>query len=155
MVVSCFFLKVVDMENVKKTVMVFGTFDVVHLGHIALFKEAKKYGDELIVVVARDKRAAGIKGKALVFTEKERVLFLQELAIISKVVLGDRTDVYKVVKNLKPDVIVLGYDQYIFTTELENKIKEFGLSTEVVRAKPYKQDTYKTTKIKQKLLDSV
>ena len=123
-----------------ETVMVFGTFDIVHLGHIALFHEAKKYGTDLVVVVARDKRARGIKGKDPVFGEKERVAFLQELSVIDRVVLGDKSDVYKVIKNIKPDTIVLGYDQKMFTKELENKIKELGIDTQIIRVKAYKSD---------------
>lgn len=132
--------------------MVFGTFDIVHLGHIALFHEAKKHGDTLIVVVARDKRARGIKGTDPVFGEKERMSFLQELSIVDRVLLGDKSDVYKVIKNIKPDTILLGYDQKMFTEELENKIKEFGFDTRVVRAKAYKADKYKTGTIKEKLV---
>lgn len=143
------------MKATQKTVMVFGTFDIVHLGHIALFHEAKKHGDTLIVVVARDKRARGIKGNNPVFTEKERMSFLQELSIIDRVIIGDKTDVYKVIKNIKPNTIVLGYDQQIFTDKLEEKIKEFNLQTEVIRANPYKPESYKTKSIKQILLDNV
>ena len=138
-----------------ETVMVFGTFDIVHLGHIALFHEAKKYGTDLVVVVARDKRARGIKGKDPVFGEKERVAFLQELSVVDRVLLGDKSDVYKVIKNIKPDTIVLGYDQKMFTEELENKIKEFGFDTQIVRARAYKSDKYKTGVIKEKLLTQV
>ncbi len=140
------------MEATQKTVMVFGTFDIVHLGHIALFHEAKKYGDTLIVVVARDKRARGIKGADPVFAEKERMSFLQELSIVDRVLLGDKSDVYKAIKNIKPDTILLGYDQKMFTEELENKIKEFGFDTKIVRAKAYKADKYKTGMIKEKLI---
>lgn len=135
--------------------MVFGTFDIVHLGHIALFKEAKKYGEQLIVVVSRDKRASGIKGTPPTFSEDDRLSLLQELSIIDKVVLGDKSDVYKMIKNIKPDVIVLGYDQKIFTEGLEEKIKEFGLKTEIIRAKGYKPEAYKTTNIKQILLKNL
>jgi len=138
-----------------ETVMVFGTFDIVHLGHIALFHEAKKYGTKLVVVVARDKRARGIKGKDPVFGEKERIAFLQELSVVDRVLLGDKSDVYKVIKNIKPDTIVLGYDQKMFTEELENKIKEFGFDTRIVRAKAHKSDKYKTGVIKEKLLRQV
>ncbi len=141
------------MEVVQKTVMVFGTFDILHLGHIAFFKEAKKYGDRLIVVVARDRRAQGIKGDAPVFSERDRASLLHELSIIDKVLIGDKVDVYKVIKNVKPEVIVLGYDQHVFTEKLEEKIKEFELPTEIVRIKAYKPQTYKSTIAKSKIAD--
>ena len=59
-----------------KTVMVFGTFDILHLGHIDLFLQAKKYAEHLIAVVARDERAKKIKGKAPIHSEEERRVLL-------------------------------------------------------------------------------
>lgn len=138
-----------------KTVMVFGTFDIVHLGHITLFKIAKKYGENLIVVVARDKRAKEVKGKAPLFSEKERVAFIKELSLVTKVVLGHPTNIYQRIKEIKPDTIVLGYDQKVFTDKLKENIKKLGLTTEIVRAKAYKPEYLKTNKLKKHLLKSV
>lgn len=134
-----------------KTVVVFGTFDIIHLGHIAFFKEAKKHGDYLVVIVARDSRVRGIKGHHPVFSEHDRVEMLQELSIIDKVILGDKSNVYKAIKNIKPDVIVLGYDQEIFTDKLAEKIKEFGLTTEIIRSKARKPQLYKSKLIRGKI----
>lgn len=133
-----------------KTVMLFGTFDIVHHGHLNLFKQARKYGDQLIVVVGRDARVQQLK-QTPVHNEKERKYFLEQIRLIDKVLLGSKTDVYQVIKKIKPDVIVLGYDQNHFTDKLEEKIKEFGLKTKVVRAKAYKAIQLKTGKIRKKL----
>ena len=48
----------------KKVVMAFGTFDVYHPGHAHYLQEAKSYGDQLVVVVARDDTVRAIKGKS-------------------------------------------------------------------------------------------
>ena len=56
-----------------KKIMVFGTFDVLHKGHINFFKQAKKHGDHLLVVVARDKTVSLIKGIKPHYDEKERL----------------------------------------------------------------------------------
>lgn len=132
--------------------MIFGTFDIVHHGHLNLFQQAKKFGEKLIVVVARDSRVKTLKAAPL-YNEKERKKFLEQIRIVDTVVLGDPKDVYKVIKKLRPDTIVLGYDQIHFTDKLETKIGEFGLKTKVVRAKPYNEKKFKTGSIK-KVLES-
>jgi FAD synthetase len=132
-----------------KTVMIFGTFDIVHHGHLNLFKQARKYGDMLVAVVARDARVRSIKSKESVYNEKERKQFLEQIRLIDKAVLGDQKDVYKRIREIKPDVIVLGYDQINFTDILQEKITEFGLKTKIVRAKSYKEESLKTGKIRK------
>ncbi len=134
-----------------KTAMIFGTFDILHYGHLQLFRQARHYGDRVVAVVARDHNVKRAKGKRAFHAERERVAFLRHLDLIDTVVLGDMHDVYKVVKRVAPDVICLGYDQKIFVDALQTKLKEFHLKTRVVRLKPYKHHHYKTTKIKQYL----
>lgn len=129
--------------------MIFGTFDIVHLGHLHFFQQAKKYGDQVIAVVSRDDRAEHIKQKKLVHTEKERKIFLESIRYIDRVLLGDKKDVYALIKKIKPDVILLGYDQIHFTDVLKEKIETFGLKTKVIRAKPYKPQNFKTQKIRE------
>ncbi len=131
--------------------MIFGTFDGVHQGHLHLFQQAQKYGDFLIAVVSRDVRAEKIKNKKLLHTETERKKFLDAIKYIDCTMLGDKHDVYKNIKKVKPDVIVLGYDQVKFTEGLKKKLKEFGLHTKIVRAKAYQSKTMKTHKIRERL----
>lgn len=129
--------------------MIFGTFDIVHQGHLNLFLNAKKWGDFLIAVVARDARAEEIKKKKLIHTEKERKKFLEAIRYIDQVILGNKTDVYKIINQIKPDVIVLGYDQKHFTESLTQKIQEFQLKTKVVRLKAHKPNNFKTQKLRE------
>ena len=138
-----------------KTVMIFGTFDILHQGHLNLFKQARKYGDRLVAVVARDARVKNIKSRESLYTEKERKYFLEQIRLVDKVVLGDTKDVYKRIREIKPDVIVLGYDQMHFTDKLSEKIKEFRLKTRIVRARAYKSDTQKTGKIRKILENKI
>ena len=129
--------------------MIFGTFDIVHHGHMNLFLQAKKHGERLVVVVARDTRVKELKKDKPVHTEKERKKFLEQIRYIDEVLLGDKKDVYAVIKKIKPNIIVLGYDQKFFIDTLESKIHEFGLTTKVIRAKPYKHSNLKSKKIKE------
>lgn len=144
------------MENVKdkKLVMVFGTFDYLHAGHENLFSQARELGDEIIAIMARDKTVKTIKGTSPDHNEKERMKALKETFWANKVVLGDLKDKTKVIKNYKPDIIALGYDQFAFTYLLDKMIIELGLQTKIVRLKPYRPDMYKSSIIKYNL-DSV
>lgn len=122
-----------------KTVMVFGTFDIIHLGHLHLFLQAKKYGDKLIAVIARDINVKKEKKHRPLHTERERFYFLKHIDLIDNVVLGNKTDYYKIIKEKKPAVIALGYDQKMNEKTLKEKIKKFGLHTEIVRLLPYRK----------------
>ncbi|MCK9186665.1 adenylyltransferase/cytidyltransferase family protein [Candidatus Gracilibacteria bacterium] len=141
------------MENVKdkKLVMVFGTFDYLHAGHENLFSQARELGDEIIAVMARDKTVKTIKGALPDHNEKNRMQALEETAWANKVVLGDLKDKTKVIKNYKPDIIALGYDQFAFTYLLDKMIIELKLETKIVRLKPYRPDMYKSSIIKYNL----
>lgn len=132
-----------------KTVMIFGTFDIVHAGHLHMFKEAKEYGDKLIVVIARDVNVEKIKNFGSLHNENERFNFLQNIKLIDEVVLGDKTDVYKVIKDIKPDIIALGYDQKVYIDKLEDAITQAGLNTRIVRLAAYEPNKFKTHKIRK------
>ena len=133
------------------TVMVFGTFDKFHKGHIHFLKQAKDYGDELIVVIARDKTVKKIKGKLPQQKEKERQKVIIKNKLAEEVVLGRFNNKYKLIAYYKPDVICLGYDQSSFTKDLPGKLEELGLmNTKIVQLKAYKPEKYKSSKISRK-----
>ena len=67
-----------------KKVMVFGAFDLLHPGHLRFFKDAKEYGDYLVVVVGRDSTILAIKEKPPKYDEKERVSHLKKVDTIEK-----------------------------------------------------------------------
>lgn len=132
-----------------KTALIFGTFDIVHIGHLHMFMEAKEYGDELIVSVAHDDNVEKIKGARSMHSQDERKLILENIKIIDKVFKGYRDDVYRIIKETKPDIIALGYDQKVFVDKLAEKITEFGLNCQIVRLKPYYPNRFKSSKIKK------
>jgi len=127
--------------------MVFGTFDGIHAGHVFLLQQARELADELVVVVGRDARVTDLKKRPPMHTEDERLMLIQSLSLVDTAILGDRDDVYTVVREYSPEYILLGYDQTFFTEELEKKIKEFQLNTKVVRAKRYKEGQHKSSKM--------
>lgn len=91
-------------------ILIFGTFDSLHPGHHFLFGEAAKRG-ELYVVIARDKNVESIKGKLPQQNEKERLHAVQKSFPDSHPRLGDIDDFLAPVKDIEPDLILLGYDQ--------------------------------------------
>jgi len=133
-----------------KKVMIFGTFDIFHIGHLKFIKQAKELGDKLIVVISRDNNVRKIKNKKPVHNEQQRKEILNSIKYIDKAILGNKDDVYKVIKKNKPDIIALGYDQSHFVDKLDSKLKEFNLNTKVVRLEPYREDKFKSSKIRDK-----
>ena len=133
------------------TAMLFGTFDIIHPGHVNLFSQAKKHADELIIVIARDATVKRIKGFSPHFNEIERKRNLEHFDTSLKVELGDLDDPYAKIKELKPDVICLGYDQAAFVDELGHVLKENDIKAKVVRLKPYKEKMYKSYMIRQEI----
>ncbi|MEK6868305.1 MAG: adenylyltransferase/cytidyltransferase family protein, partial [Nanoarchaeota archaeon] len=104
-----------------KKVMVFGTFDLLHEGHLHLFKEAKKYGDILFVVVARDSSVLKMKGILPHHNELERVAAVQKVPFVDHAILGHEDDFYKVIEEHHPAVLCFGYDQNKMNVEEEIK----------------------------------
>ncbi len=136
----------------KSKVMVFGTFDIFHLGHRNFLRQARNYGDYLIVVIARDATVLKVKNKNPKNNEQERLREVQESALADEVILGSLGDKYEIIKKRKPDVICLGYDQKFFIEDLEYELKAFGLAeTEVIRLKSYKPEIYKSSKLKNNI----
>ena len=126
--------------------MVFGTFAVLHPGHLYFFKKAKTRGDKLIVVVARDATVRKIKKFSPKLKEGERQEMVSAIKFVDEAVLGDKFDWYKVILKYKPEVICLGYDQVApknFSAELRSR----GVTAKIFRLKSYKSNKYKSSKI--------
>lgn len=130
-----------------KTVMCAGTFDIIHPGHLFYLSEAKKYGDKLIVVVARDKNSEDFKGKAPANSEKERLEKVRMLNIIDEAVLGGNGNIFDIVEKIKPDVVCLGYDQNVKKQEVEDELRKRSIKAEVIRIDAYLPNVYKSSRL--------
>jgi cytidyltransferase-like protein len=106
----------------ERTVLVFGTFDGLHEGHLFLLREAKKLGTKLIVSVAQDSVVGQLKKHPPKHPLPERMAALLQSGLVDEAVAGDRElGNFTAVRNWKPNIIALGYDQ----TKLEEKLGEF------------------------------
>ncbi len=95
-----------------RRVMCCGTFDHFHPGHDSFLRQAARLGDELFVVVARDSNVLRIKGKGPDQAEDERLRRVSEHDAVDDARLGYAgSDFLRVVADIGPGVIALGYDQ--------------------------------------------
>ena len=96
-------------------VCVSGYFDPVHVGHLEYFKNSKKLGTKLMVIVNNDEQATLKKGKSFMPVD-ERIKIIQEFRCVDIVVKSIDTDrtVCKTLKSLdpKPDLFCNGGDQF-------------------------------------------
>jgi FAD synthetase len=132
-----------------KKVITFGSFDVLHKGHEAYLKQAKSYGDYLIVVVARDENILKFKGKKPKHDEAYRLEQIKKLDFVDNAILGNKENIFKVLEEFKLDIICLGYDQKIDKKQLTEELKKRNVKAEIIRAKPYKEDIYKSSILKK------
>ncbi len=131
-----------------------GTFDIIHPGHIRFLEEAKKLGDELIVIVAREKNVRH-KPKPII-PEEQRRRVVEALKPVDRAILGDEHDMFKPIIELKPDIIVLGYDQHFDEKKLEEELRKRGLNTKVVRIKVKEECEFcSSTRIIKRIVDVV
>lgn len=132
-----------------KRVVATGTFDIVHPGHVYFLREAKKLGDWLAVVIARDTTVLTIKGELPENDQNIRRRNVEALGIADVVVLGYPNDKYQIMQELEPQVIALGYDQKAFTDDLQKKLEARGIFVEIKRLSAYKPHVHKTSLIKK------
>ena len=138
----------------KKRVMCFGTFDIIHPGHIKFLESVRNLGDELFVVVSRDERRAALQGKAPVHTQAERILVLTALSAVTEAVAGNKSDILVVIKKLKPAIIALGHDQVYGVDVLQSWCETQKKPPQIVRLPAYKRSRYSTSRIKEVLCPS-
>lgn len=129
--------------------MVFGTFDIIHGGHLHMFKQARAYGQKLVVVVGRNVNVEKIKNLGPLHTEEERLEMLRHINLIDKVMLGDHSDPYKCIKEVCPDVIALGYDQKAYVDNLQEALLTCNLDCRIVKLRPYQENRLKSNKIRK------
>jgi D-beta-D-heptose 7-phosphate kinase/D-beta-D-heptose 1-phosphate adenosyltransferase len=95
----------------KKVVLTNGCFDLLHSGHIHIFREAKKYGDILVVAVNDDFSVKKIKGASRpIFPLEERLEILEAIEDIDYLTFFSEETPQKIIAVLVPDVLVKGGD---------------------------------------------
>jgi FAD synthetase len=133
------------------TVVVTGTFDGLHKGHEDLFRQAKALGDRLVVIVGRDATVEAVKGRRPRQGEAERLAVVRAHPLVSAAILGGAgEDKLAVLEEVRPDVILLGYDQQAFTEGLAEALAARGLHPRIVRGVAFEPERYKSSLLYEK-----
>jgi len=96
-----------------KKIIVNGTFDLLHIGHIKLLEHARSYDNSFVyVLIDSDRRVKSLKGPDRpIYNEKERTVMLQSLKFVDKVDVFDTDDeLINYIKMFGPDIMVKGSD---------------------------------------------
>lgn len=138
--------KETKLRKRPKIVLTYGTFDLLHRGHIRLLKRARKYGDYLVVALSTDEFNR-VKGKECVLPFKERRLILENLRLVDRVIPERTWEQKRVdIKRLNVDVFVMGDDWRGKFDELKEHCRVVylrrtdGISTTMLKARMKKSD---------------
>jgi len=116
----------------RPKILVAGTFEILHPGHIELFKRAWEKG-RVYVIVSRDTNAEKFKKRPIVVPEEQRRRVVEAIRYVHRAVLGDKDDLLKPVEEIKPDIILLGPDQGVSEEWLRKELEKRGVNARVER----------------------
>ena len=144
-------------KKIAKKVLIAGTFDIIHPGHLYLINEAAKLGD-VYVIVATDMNRKIYSGEIPIIPENQRLEVITSIKNVKEARLGrSDNDTLKTVEEINPDVILLGPDQKYDLETLKRELKIRGLSNIMVK----RLDTYyekyalhSSSLIKKKIIES-
>lgn len=132
-------------EEGKKIVFTNGCFDLIHPGHIKVLREAKKEGDILVVAVNSDRSVKTLKGqKRPILNQRARANIVSSFEDVDYVILFNGTTPLKLIREIKPEVIVKGGDWRM------DDIVGRTIAKKVVRVKLF--SNYSTTSIIKKIV---
>ena len=120
-------------------VLIFGTFDLLHPGHRFVLTQARTRGD-VFVVIARDSNVLRLKGHLPDQSEGERMRTIEQEFPSVHCVLGDPEDFLAPVRSIKPDLILLGYDQ-----KFPPGVTEDLLHCQIERLPAFQPDKFKSS----------
>jgi len=94
-----------------KTIITFGTYDLLHIGHVRLLQRAAELGDKLIVGVSCSTLNQSKKGRAPVYTTEDRMAIVKALGCVDKVFVEKSLEAKgDYIKQYNADVLVMGDD---------------------------------------------
>jgi len=122
-----------EKSSTKKIVLAGGVFDIIHPGHIHTLNAAKALGGVLVVAIATDKTAEKMKKRSPLHNQELRRELVSCLSMVDKAIVGHEDDIFQTVKEVKPNIIVLGYDQVHQEKFISDGCKRINLNVEIVR----------------------
>ena len=135
--------------------MASGVFDILHTGHISYLEQAKALGAELYVAVASDNTVRKNKHEPIT-PERMRVRIVSALKPVDVAMIGnDSGDMFAILDEVRPDVIVLGFDQKFDENTLSEELKKRGFDIAVKRADQSGEDLEATRAIIKKIRERI
>ncbi len=117
----------------KKVVFTNGCFDLIHGGHIEFLQKAKSLGDILVVGLNTDQSVKKLKGEGRpIKNEKERANILSALKYIDYITLFNETTPEKLIREIRPDILVKGDDYKIDEVVGREIVEGYGAKVELI-----------------------
>jgi len=140
-----------------RRVLASGAFELIHPGHIRFLEEAKRLGgsgSKLIVVVARDETIRRRKGREPILGEEARRYLVSMLKPVDEAILGSTPLSFeKVIEEVKPDIVVFGYDQDDLMREFREFAERRGLNVEIAKiSSRFSSDLSSTSEIVERII---
>ena len=125
-----------------------GCFDLLHVGHITLLEDCRRFGSKLVLGLNSDASVCRLKGPTRpIVGERERARVMAALASVDAVVLFDEDTPLELIRELKPDVLVKGGDYSVETVVGHEEVMASGGRVEIVPT----VEGFSTTNIVKKL----
>jgi D-beta-D-heptose 7-phosphate kinase/D-beta-D-heptose 1-phosphate adenosyltransferase len=119
--------------NGDRVVLTNGCFDLLHIGHITLLEQARRFGDRLIVAINCDASVRALKGPSRPMVgERERARVLAALAAVDAVVVFAEPTPLELIVAIRPDVIVKGGDYNADTVAGAREVQSWGGQVKIV-----------------------
>ena len=110
-----------------------GCFDLLHVGHITLLEDCRRFGSKLILGLNSDASVCRLKGPDRpIVGERERARVMAALAAVDAVVLFDEDTPLELIRALKPNVLVKGGDYTVATVVGHEDVQSYGGRVEIV-----------------------
>ncbi|WP_435129677.1 adenylyltransferase/cytidyltransferase family protein [Halobaculum sp. D14] len=142
-------------ESAPTKALAQGTFDLLHPGHLHYLSEAASRADELHVIVARDRNVT--HKPSPVCPDRQRRDMVAALEVVDEAHLGHEEDFFVPVREIDPDVVVLGFDQHHDVDDIRRSLRANDIGAEVVRASGreprYDGELLSTNRIIDKLIE--
>ncbi|MFZ5801677.1 MAG: D-glycero-beta-D-manno-heptose 1-phosphate adenylyltransferase [Candidatus Omnitrophota bacterium] len=126
----------------RKVVFTNGTFDILHLGHVTYLEKARSFGDILVVGVNTDRSVKTYKNPGRpINPERDRIRVLVALACVDFAVLFEEPTPLRLIRELKPDVLVKGADWKKSEIAGAREVESWGGAVKRVRLVPGRSTT--------------
>ena len=130
-----------------KTVLIFGTFDVLHPGHIWCLRQAARYG-RLTVALTPDIACRNYKKRLPFNNFFRRRQKLQMIRYVARVIPTDNeVGRWQIIERVRPDIIVIGYDQKPLRDCLQKRLRQIKLKPHLISLSAYRGQLYKSSKL--------